>query len=103
MRTSKRNDKKGSEAKLSEMRDVWPLSTMLELSQKILNKGVIRGNEIVFSEEHRKKLLLYSTKIEPIIAKIKETQGAKAKPLERVINAWREKMHCLSGDTRRRS
>ena len=85
------------------MRDLWPLSTMLELSQKILNKGVIRGNHVVFSEEHRKKLLSYSAKIEPILVRIKETQGAKAEPLERVVNAWREKMHCLSVNARTRS
>lgn len=103
MKTSKRNDQKRSETKLAEMRDVWPLSTMLELSQKILDKGVIKGNKVVFSEEDRKKLLLYSTKIEPILAKIKETQGAKAEPLERVVNAWREKMYCLSVKTGTRS
>ena len=100
MKRSTKQNKKVSDLKLAEMRDIWPLSTMLELSQKILNKGVIKGNEVVFSDEHRKKLLSYSSRIEPILAKIKKTKGAEAEPLERVVNAWREKMHCFSGDER---
>lgn len=103
MKRLKRNDKKESEMKLAEMRDVWPLSTMLELSQKILDKGVIQGNDVVFSDEHRRKLLSYSSKIEPILAKIKRAKGAEAEPLERVVNAWREKMHYFSGYARNRS
>jgi hypothetical protein len=93
MKTSASNGKKTAESRLAEMQEVWPLSTMLELSQKILDKGVIKGNEVVLSDKDRKKLLSYSAKIEPILAKIKKTQGTEAEPLERVIHAWREKMH----------
>lgn len=103
MKTLRRDNKKMSEAKLAEMRDIWPLSMMLELSQKILDKGVIKGNDVIFSDKHRRKLLTYSSKIEPIIAKIKKTKGAEAEPLERVVNAWRERMHYFSSPVRKRS
>jgi len=82
--------------KLAEMQDAWQLNTMLELSQKILDKGIIVGNRVVLSDRDRKKLLSYSLKIEPILEKIKQVRGHDAEPLESVIHAWREKVHYYS-------
>lgn len=107
MKRSTLNDgKKGekkSEPEVTKLWEVWPLSTMLELSQKILDKGVVRGNEVFLPERDRRKLLSYSAKIEPILQRIKATQGEQAEPLERVIHAWREKMQYFGRHANKRS
>lgn len=103
MRTSKKGGKKSAELKLAEEREVWPLSMLIELSQKVLNKGVIRGNEVFFSEKDRARLLSYSSKIEPILSKIKRTRRMKVKPLERVIDELREKIYHFSRKERQGS
>jgi L-rhamnose isomerase len=85
-----------AELKVAEIREVWPLKTMLELSQRIVDKGVIKGNKVILSAKDRKKLLSYRSKIEPILARIKRSKGAEAEPIERAIHAWREKMQYFS-------
>jgi len=103
MKTSRSVAEKSERLKLAEMQDAWQLSTMLELSQKILDKGVIVGHKIVLSENDRKKLLSYSSKIEPILEKIRQIQGHDAEPLECVIHAWREKIQYYSRHSGKKS
>jgi hypothetical protein len=102
MKTSKRNLGNVDELKLARMREIWPLRMVIELSQKILDKGVIKGNEVIFSAEDRKKLLFYSSKIEPMFTQIKQTPRTDIEPLERVIDDLREKIYHFgkNGDTR---
>lgn len=101
MTTPKRNTGNVDESKLAKMRELWPLRMVLELSQKILDKGVIHGNEVVYSAEDRKKLLLYSSKIEPMFTQIKQTQRTDIEPLERVIDDLRGKIFQFSKSTKR--
>lgn len=96
MKMSKRKGKKREELRPEQIRDLWPLSMMIQLSQKILTKGLVKGDGVVFSEEDRKKLLSYSSKIKPMLEKIKQTHGAEVGPLERVIDDLREKIDHFS-------
>lgn len=95
--------KKTIELKMSEMREVWPLTMLIQLAKKTLDKGVIKGNEVIFSAEDRKKLLFYSSKIEPMFTKIKQTPRTDVEPLERVIDELREKIYRFSKNTCKRS
>lgn len=103
MRTSNRNATKTMELKMAEMREVWPLRMLIQLAKKTLDKGVIKGNEVIFSVEDRKKLLFYSSKIEPMFTKIKQTPRGDIEPLERVIDDLRDKIYQFSKSTAKRS
>jgi hypothetical protein len=103
MKTSKRGSGKTDELKLAKMREIWPLRMAIELSQKILDKGVIQGNEVIFSDQDRKKLLHYSSRIEPMFTQIKQTPRTDIEPLERVIDDLREKIYQFSKSPTKRS
>ena len=103
METWKRNVENNDELKLANMRESWPLRMVIELSKKILDKGVIKGSEVIYSQEDRKKLLLYCSKMEPMFTQIKRTPGMDVEPLERVINDLREKIYHFSKNTAKRS
>lgn len=91
-----KNGKKTAASKLAEQREVWPLSMIIELSQKILDKGVVKGDQVLFSEKDRERLLSYSSKIEPILSKIRRSRGVEIRPLERVVDELREKIQHFS-------
>lgn len=103
MKTSNRNAKKAMELKMAEMREIWPLRMLIQLAKKTLDKGVIKGNEIIFSAEDRRKLLFYSSKIEPMFTKIKQTPRTDIEPLERVIDELRGKIYQFSKKAYKRS
>lgn len=103
MERPKRSGGNEGELKLAKMRETWPLRMVIALSEKILDKGVVKGNEVIYSEEDRKKLLIYRSKIEPMLAQIKRASRADIEPLERVIDDLRDKIHQYSKETQKRA